>query len=61
MKFFLTVTSYYKGKVVDSEEFDSHESAKAYMVAITEDVDKFVVNNYLTEEETIVLRSELAK
>lgn len=57
MKFFLTVTSYVHGELVDTEEFDSHEAAKAYMVAT--EADKFVVNNYLTDEETTVLRSEL--
>jgi hypothetical protein len=60
MKWFLTVTSYFHGILVETEEFDSHESAKAYMVAMAEDdADKFVVNNYLTHEETTVLRSEL--
>ena len=51
MKWFLTVTSYHKDDVVETEEFDSYESAKEYMLSMKENADKFVIHNHFDDQE----------
>lgn len=53
MKWFLTVTSYYKGEVTETEEFDSYETAKKHIQNEADyGVDVFVIENFRDDEKT---------